>query len=147
MLLTEHKKANTFSDAIMSDLKHGNQHLHFSDNVKYSENLGIRTYSRFFKEVSQLNQSIEYCTWNSYSSSALRIYFLIPFTFWDEHLPLLHAIHSRCVSVLILYQSQPFFFFPLIVSKILWCNFTTNLTWADLQDVHCSYNYVRRLIC
>ena len=52
--------------------------LHFCHNLKYSENLGMRTYSRFFKEVSQLNHSIEYCTWNNYSISGLRIYFLIP---------------------------------------------------------------------
>ena len=55
MLLTEHKKANMISYAIMADVKNGNQHLHFSDNLKYSENLGMRTYWRLFKEVSQLN--------------------------------------------------------------------------------------------
>ena len=59
---TEHKKANMFSHAIMADIKNGKQHLHFSDNLKYSENLDLRTYSCFFKEVSQLNHSIEYCT-------------------------------------------------------------------------------------
>ena len=62
MLLMEHKKENKFSHAIMADVKNRNQHLHFFDNLKYSENLGIRPYSRFFKEVSQLNHSIEYCT-------------------------------------------------------------------------------------
>ena len=62
MFLTEHKKANMFSQAIMIDVKNGNQHYHFSDNLKYSENLGMRTYSRFCKEVSQLNHSTEYCT-------------------------------------------------------------------------------------
>ena len=87
MLLTEHKKANMFSHAIMADVKKSNQHLHFSDNLKYSENLGMRTYSRFFKEVPQLNHSNEYCTWNSYSNSGLCIYFLIPSIFWGEHFP------------------------------------------------------------
>ena len=52
MHLTEHKKANMFSHAVMADVKYGNQRLHFSDNLKYSENLDMRTYSRFFKEVS-----------------------------------------------------------------------------------------------
>ena len=42
MLLTEHKKENMFSQAIMDDVKNGNQHLHFSENnFKYSENLGL----------------------------------------------------------------------------------------------------------
>ena len=62
MLLMEHKKVNMFSHAKMADVKNGNQHLHFSENLKHSENLGMQTYSRFFKEVSQLNHSIEYCT-------------------------------------------------------------------------------------
>ena len=58
----EHKKANMLSYAIMADVKTGNQHLHFFDNLKYSENLGMRTYSHFFKKVSHVNHSIEYCT-------------------------------------------------------------------------------------
>ena len=78
MLLTKHKKTDMLSRAIMADIKNGNQHLHFSDNLKYSENLGMRTYSQFFKEVSQLNHIIEYCTWNRYSGSGLCIYLLIP---------------------------------------------------------------------
>ena len=42
MLLAEHKKANMFSHEIMADdVKNGNQYLHFSDNFKYSENLGM----------------------------------------------------------------------------------------------------------
>ena len=61
MVLTEHKKADMFSHAIMTDVKNGNQHLHFSDNLKYPENLSMRTYSRFFKELSQPNHGIEYC--------------------------------------------------------------------------------------
>ena len=49
MVLTEHKKANMFSHAIMADdVKYGNQHLHFFDNFKYSETLGMQTYSHFF---------------------------------------------------------------------------------------------------
>ena len=47
MLLTEHKKANMSSHAIMADVKYVNQHLHFSDNLKYSEKIGMRTYSSF----------------------------------------------------------------------------------------------------
>ena len=62
-----------FSHAIMADVKNGNQHI---DNLKYSENLDMRTYSHFFQEVSQLYHSIEYCTCKSYSSSGLCIYFL-----------------------------------------------------------------------
>ena len=38
MFLTEHKKANVFSHTIMADVKNGNQQLHFSDILKYSEN-------------------------------------------------------------------------------------------------------------
>ena len=48
MFLTEHKKANMFFHAVMADVKDENQHLHFSDTLKYFENLGMRTYSRFF---------------------------------------------------------------------------------------------------
>ena len=44
MFLTEHKKANMFFHAIMADIKNGNQNLPFSDNLKYSENLGIIKY-------------------------------------------------------------------------------------------------------
>ena len=62
MLLMEHKKVNMFSHAIMADVKNGNQHLHFSENLKYSENLGMQAYSHFFKELSQLKHSIQYCT-------------------------------------------------------------------------------------
>ena len=65
MLLTDLKKANMFSHTIMADVKNVNQHLHFSDNFKYSENLGMRTYSRFFNEVSQMNNSIHSLSFQS----------------------------------------------------------------------------------
>ena len=51
MLLSEHKKANMFSHAIMADVKNVNQHLHLSDNLKYSEKLGMRKYWRFLRSV------------------------------------------------------------------------------------------------
>ena len=41
ILLAEYKMMNMFSHAIMADVKNGNQQLHFSDNLKYSENLGM----------------------------------------------------------------------------------------------------------
>ena len=44
------KKTNMFSHAIMADVENVNQHLNFSNNLKYSEDLGMRTYSRFLRK-------------------------------------------------------------------------------------------------
>ena len=82
----------------------------------------MRIYSRFFKEVSQLNHSIEYCTWNSYSSSGLGLHFLIPSTFWRISPPTIPPVtcilSSLTVTVSRCYFSFSFsLFFRLLFQK------------------------------
>ena len=51
-----HTKANMFSHVIMADVKNGNQHLHFTDNLKYSENLPFE-WSNMYPNFSLLFSS------------------------------------------------------------------------------------------
>ena len=105
----------------MADVKNGNQILHFSDNLKYSEHLGMWTYSRFFKEVSQLKYSIEYCTWKSYSNSSLPMYFLIPFTFLGN---ISHPF--SCYMYTLATHCHPRCYFSL--------SFSLLLLWSDIRS-------------
>ena len=138
MLLTEHKKAKTFSHAIMADVKDKNKHLHFSDNFKYGT---LKTYLRFFKKVSQLNHSIEYCTWNSYPSSGMSVYFLIPSTFWRT----ISSHHSRCYmyALVIHYHSISVLLFFQFVSFFTYCLKNIVVQFCDQFDIS---RFIERII-